>query len=69
MRGGLPGMNERFKLSKLDLLTFALEGVNTTIGTNTGNPDWTREDWEFHYRAQKEIERRIKIVKAQGEQG
>lgn len=53
----------RFKLSNLELLEFALTGVNTDIGTNTGNPDWTHEDWSFHIRAQKEIERRIKIVK------
>lgn len=56
---------ERFKLSLLELLEFALIGVKTEMGTNFGNADWTRADWEFHYRAEKEIERRIKIVKSQ----
>lgn len=57
--------NPKFKLELVDLLEFALEGVNTTIGANSGNPGWTREDWEYHYKAQKEIERRIKIVRSQ----
>lgn len=56
---------EKFKLSSLEVLKFALEGVNTTIGTNVGNPSWTREDWEYHIRTKDEIERRIKIVKSQ----
>lgn len=54
---------ERWKLTNLELLEFALEGVITIIGVNSGNPDWTVDDWRFHYNAQKEIERRIKLVK------
>lgn len=53
----------RFKLTDLELLEFAHTGVTTDIGINCGNPNWTREDWEFHFRAQREIERRIKIIK------
>lgn len=59
--------NERFKLSNLDLLLFALSGVKTEIGTNIGNPDWTHEEWSFHIQAQREIERRLKIVQGNEE--
>jgi len=58
-------MRERFKISTQDVLKLALEGVRMTIGINSGNPDWTRDDWEWHYRAEKEIERRLKILKKQ----
>jgi hypothetical protein len=54
----------RFKLTTEDILIFASEGINFTIGVNSGNPDWSREDWEFHYRAQKEIVRRLKLVRS-----
>lgn len=57
--------NPRFKLSTEELLEFALLGVHNEIGLNMGNPDWTRENWEFHYRAEREIERRLKIVQKQ----
>jgi hypothetical protein len=55
----------KFKLTTLEVLEFALEGVQTAIGTNLGNPTWTAQDWEFHYRSEREIERRIKIMKTQ----
>jgi len=55
----------RFKLSTTEVLEFALEGIRTTIGVNSGNPDWTREDWEYHYKAEREIERRLKIARVQ----
>lgn len=59
----------RFKLTTHELLEFAKIGVRTEIGVNSGNPDWTREDWEFHYKAEKEIDRRIKIQEASFQKG
>jgi hypothetical protein len=52
-----------FKLSHEALLEFAREGVTMAIGINTGNPDWTVEDYAFHIRAQKEIEYRLKRLR------
>lgn len=52
----------RWKLSPLELLEFALAGVNSDIRHNTGNGFMTHEDWSQLIRAQREIERRIKIL-------
>lgn len=58
----------RFKLSTREVLEWALEGVQWTIGSNAGNPTWSRDDWEYYWRAEKELERRLRILDAQEKQ-
>ena len=54
----------RHRLSKLDLLGYAREGVSTLIGVNIGPAE--HDEWiEEMEKDRKEIERRIKLVEAQ----
>jgi hypothetical protein len=51
------------KISKIDIFRYALWGVRTEIGANTGNPLWTEEDFEALEKIEKELERRLKLAK------
>lgn len=56
-------MSKRWKLSRLDLYQYALIGVRDMIGYHSGNPfltDGQEAEWD---RVERELERRIKIVK------
>lgn len=54
-------MSARHRLSKLDLLQYALSGATTERGIFSG--DMTEEEEDQLDRDIKEIERRIKLVK------
>lgn len=57
-------MAEKFKLSDLAILAFAKVGVTVAVAKGINDPDFTRDDFEFHLRAEREIDRRINIHKA-----
>lgn len=57
--------NPRWKLSKIDLVQYALWGVRTELGANEGNPFWKEEDFEELEKAERELMRRLKIFTAQ----
>ena len=55
-------MRTRHRLSKIELLRYALDGARVERGLNAGNPDYTAEDWALLDNDIAEIERRIKLV-------
>lgn len=57
--------NPKFKLTHKEILEFALYGVRTEFGVNTGNPDYTEEDFEQLRKTENELIRRLKLVVAQ----
>jgi hypothetical protein len=52
----------RFKLNHLQVLQFAVMGVDTAINQHMGKKTWTAAEWEFHAQAKRELERRVKIM-------